>query len=197
MTGNGVNDSTELKKGDLTMREKIDVFDCSEQILKALRRGILLNTNGDKFNSMVISWGHFGILWGKPTFAVYVRENRYTKAQLDKTREFTLSIPLDKPDPRISKVCGMQSGHRIDKVSEACLTLAEPEVNHTPAVAEYPMTLECRVVYSQRQDLSLLPEDIREANYPQDVDGSAPLANRDPHTLYVGEIVSAYILRKD
>ena len=37
------------------MKEKINVFDYSEQIMKALRRGILLNTNGDKFNSMVIS----------------------------------------------------------------------------------------------------------------------------------------------
>ena len=45
------------------MKEKINVFDYSEQIMKALRRGILLNTNGDKFNSMVISWGHFGIIW--------------------------------------------------------------------------------------------------------------------------------------
>ena len=178
-------------------REKIDVFDYTEHILKALRRGILLNTRGEKFNSMVISWGHLGILWGEATFAVYVRENRYTKAQLDQTREFTLSIPLDKPDPTINKICGMQSGHKIDKVREAKLTLADPERIHTPAIAEYPMTLECQVLYSQRQDLSLLPEEIRKADYPQDVDGSAPLANRDPHTVYVGKIVSAYILRED
>ena len=94
------------------MKEKINVFDYSEQIMKALRRGILLNTNGDKFNSMVISWGHFGMIWGEPTFVVYVREHRYTKPQLDKTMEFTLSIPLDKPDPLINKVCGSLSGHQ-------------------------------------------------------------------------------------
>ena len=174
--------------------KKIDVFDYSEHIMKALRKGILLNTNGDKFNSMVISWGHFGIIWGKPTFAVYVRENRYTKAQLDKTREFTISIPMEKSDPLINKVCGMQSGRNIDKVKEAGLTLVAPVTNHTPAVAEYPMTLECKVLYSQKQDLSLLPEDIRKSDYPADVDGTAPLANRDPHTVYIGEIVSAYIL---
>ena len=128
------------------MRKKIDVFDNAEHIMKALRRGILLNTNGDKFNSMVISWGHFGIIWGKPTFAVYVRENRYTKAQLDKTGEFTISIPMDKPDPRINTICGLQSGRNIDKVKEAGLTLIDPQTNHTPAVAEYPMTLECKVL---------------------------------------------------
>ncbi len=176
------------------MRKKIDVFDYSEQIMKALRKGILLNTSGDKFNSMVISWGHFGIIWGKPTFAVYVRENRYTKAQLDQTGEFTISIPLNGPDPHINQICGLQSGRDIDKVKEAGLTLAEPVTNHTPAVAEYPLTLECKVLYVQKQELSLLPEEIRKSNYPADVDGTAPLSNRDPHTVYIGEIVNAYIL---
>ena len=177
------------------MKERIDVFDYSEQIMKALRRGILLNTCGDKFNSMVISWRHFGVIWGEPTFVVYVREHRYTKAQLDKTREFTLSIPLDKPDPLISKVCGSLSGHNIDKVKEANLTLVEAETNNTPAIAEYPLTLECKVLYKQKQDLSLIPEEIRKTSYPQDVDGTNPLANRDPHTAYIGKIVEAYIIR--
>ncbi len=177
------------------MKEKINVFDYSEQIMKALRRGILLNTSGDKFNSMVISWGHFGIIWGEPTFVVYVREHRYTKPQLDKTREFTLSIPLDGPDPQISKVCGSLSGRDIDKVKEAKLTLVEPETNHTPAVAEYPLTLECEVLYTRKQDLALIPEGIRESCYPQDVDWTSPLANRDPHTEYIGRIVDAYIIR--
>ena len=177
------------------MKEKINVFDYSEQIMKALRRGILLNTNGDKFNSMVISWGHFGMIWGEPTFVVYVREHRYTKPQLDKTMEFTLSIPLDKPDLLINKVCGSLSGHHIDKVKEANLTLVNAETNNTPAIAEYPLTLECKVLYTQKQDLSLIPEDIRNADYPQDVDGTNPLANRDPHTAYIGKIVNAYIIR--
>ena len=177
------------------MKEKINVFDYSEQIMKALHRGILLNTMSDKFNSMVISWGHFGIIWGEPTFVVYVREHRYTKPQLDKTMEFTLSIPLDKPDPLISKVCGSLSGHNIDKVKEANRTLVEAETNNTPAIAEYPLTLECKVLYKQKQDLSLIPEDIRKTSYPQDVDGTNPLANRDPHTAYIGKIVDAYIIR--
>ena len=39
------------------------------------------------------------------------------------------------------------------------------------------------------------PEDIREKTYPQDVDGTYPMANRDFHTMYVGEIVDAYIIK--
>lgn len=35
---------------------------------------------------------------------------RYTKAQIDSTNEFTISVPLGEPIPSIAKVCGMQSG---------------------------------------------------------------------------------------
>ncbi len=177
------------------MKEKIRLTEYANLITEALPRGILLNTNGDKFNSMVIAWGGLGTVWGVPAFTVYVRQHRYTKAQLDKTGEFTVSVPLEGPIPQIARVCGTQSGHRIDKVLEAGLTLEEPETIHTPGIREYPLTLECRVLYAQKQELSLLPPEIRERMYPQDEDGSDPMANRDAHTAYVGQIVDAYIIR--
>ena len=52
----------------------------------------------------------------------------FTKEQLDKAGEFTISIPLENPDP-------------------------------------------------------------------QNVDGTYPMTNRDFHTMYVGEIVDAYIIK--
>ncbi len=177
------------------MKEKIIVDDYAGQITAALSKGILLNTNGDKFNSMVIGWGALGRVWNLPAFTVYVREHRYTKSQLDRTGEFTISIPLGEPDPDINRVCGMLSGANIDKVQEAGLTLEEPEAINTPGIREYPLTLECKILYSQEQKLAGIPEDIRIKNYPQDIDGTAPLANRDPHTMYIGQIVAAYIIR--
>lgn len=177
------------------MKERINITDYANMITKALPKGILLNTNGDKFNSMVIGWGHLGTLWSKPTFLVYVRQGRFTKAQLDKTGEFTISVPLDKPDTAINKICGWQSGHKIDKVEEAGLELEDAEVIHTPGVKQYPLTIECKVLYAQDQDLSKIPEDIRKITYPEDVDGSYPMTNKDCHTMYVGEIVDAYIIR--
>ncbi len=179
------------------MKERINVFDYSEHILKALQKGVLLNTCGEKFNSMVISWGHLGVIWGQPTFAVYVREHRYTKAQLDRTREFTISIPLGEPDREINRVCGLESGHKIDKAEKAKLKLVPAQTIRTPVVAQYPLTLECRVLYTQKQDLSLLPEEIRHSAYPENVEGDAPLANKDPHTLYIGQIVDAYIIHEE
>ena len=166
------------------MKEKINVFDYAELITKALKPGILLNTNGEKFNSMVIGWGHLGILWSQETFAVYVRQSRYTKAQMDKTMEFTISVPLEEADEEITRVMGTMSGRDINKADY--VHLEDPDVNHTPGVREYPLTIECEVIYSQDQELDLLDEKIRERAYKDP---------KDYHTLYVGRIVSAYIIR--
>ena len=40
------------------MKEQIHVTDYANQITAALSKGILLNTQADKFNTMVIGWGH-------------------------------------------------------------------------------------------------------------------------------------------
>ena len=85
--------------------------------------------------------------------------------------------------------------YHVDKVREAGLILEDASVIHTPGVRQYPLTLECRILYAQDQDLNLIPENIRSACYPQDVPGTHPMANRDCHTMYVGEIEAAYIIR--
>ena len=177
------------------MKEYIDVNACAPQIMEALKKGILLNTQGEKFNSMVIGWGALGRVWNVPAFTVYVRRGRYTKGLLDAAGEFTISVPLDGVNPEISRVCGSQSGRNVDKAEAAHLTLEPAEVIHTPGVREYPLTLECRVLYAQEQDISILPEAIRDRMYPQNVGSDNPMSNRDPHTAYIGEIVSAYIIR--
>ncbi len=177
------------------MKEKIEITYYANKITEALPKGILLNSKHEKFNSMVIGWGGLGTIWGKPTFTVYVREHRYTKAQLDATGEFTISIPMDKIIPAIAKVCGTQSGRDVDKEKAAHLTLENPEVINVPGIKEYPLTLECKILYSQKQELEKIPADIREQMYPQDVDGTYFMANQDAHTAYIGEIVDAYIIK--
>ncbi len=171
------------------MKEKIEVFEYAKLIGETLRKpGLLLNTNGDKFNNMVIGWGHLGTLWNLPTFVVYVRQSRYTKPQLDKTGEFTISVPLDgKMDPEVLKTCGSLSGRDVDKAK--LFTLVEPETGSTPAIREYPLTLECKILYSQDQDLSKIPEDIVRRFYAKGSDGG------DFHTAYVGLINAAYIIK--
>ena len=50
------------------MKHKISVNDYAQTITAALKGGVLLNTNGDKFNAMVIGWGGLGVCWSKQVF---------------------------------------------------------------------------------------------------------------------------------
>lgn len=177
------------------MKKEIIVFDYTNEIMKALRTGVLLTTKADdKVNSMTVSWGTIGIKWGKPIFQVFVRENRFTKSQLDKNPEFTMNIPYGDFDKKILGFCGNKSGHTIDKIKDLNLTLETPDKISVPGIKELPLTLECKVIYKQKQDPAVIPEEVLETMYPQDVDSSFHGANKDLHTMYYGEIVSAYIL---
>ena len=124
---------------------------------------------------------------------MYVREGRYTRELLDENPEFTINVPMGDYDKNIIAICGSKSGRDIDKVVEAGLTLVEAQEVSVPAIKEFPLTLECKVIYRQPQELELLPEEIVKRSYPQDVPSTNPMANKDFHVTYYGEIVAAYI----
>lgn len=177
------------------MKKEIKVFEYANEIIKAVKAGVLLTTKVDgKVNSMTISWGTLGIEWSKPIFTVFVRENRFTKHQLEKNPEFTINIPYGAFDKKILGICGTKTGHTIDKIKELNLTLETPNIVSVPAIRELPLTLECRVIYKQKQDQCEIAEENKNTFYPQDVDSSFHGANKDFHTAYYGEIVSAYII---
>ena len=178
------------------MKQEINVLDYSNTILKALQTGVLLTTKADdKVNTMTISWGTLGIEWAKPIFTAFVRENRFTKHQLEKNPEFTISIPYGDFNKKILGVSGTKSGHDTNKIAELGLTLETPSVTSVPGMKELPLTLECRVVYQQMQNSNAISEEDRIRFYPQDVPGSFHGANRDYHKAYYGEIVAAYIIK--
>ena len=176
-------------------KRRIEYDEYANTIIKALPSGILLTTKAEgRINSMVIGWGTIGINWGKPVFAAYVRSGRYTCSLLDRNPEFTVNVPLEKADPGIISVCGTKSGRKTDKVKEAGLTTVDPEIISVPAIKEFPLTLECRVIYRQEQAIGLYEKDIAARFYPQDVGSENTGANRDAHVTFFGEIVAAYIL---
>ena len=100
------------------MKKQIEVFDYANDILKAVKTGVLLTTKADdKVNTMTISWGTLGIEWVKTIFTVFVRENRFTKSQLDKNPEFTKKVfSLDKG--QVSDVFETPYGYEIVKVTD-------------------------------------------------------------------------------
>lgn len=177
------------------MNKEINVFDYASEITKAIGKGVLITTKADeKVNSMTISWGMLGIEWGKPIFITFVREGRFTRTLLDKNPEFTVNIPFGTFDKKIIGLCGSKSGRNIDKIKELKLTLVDGEEISVPAIKELPLTLECKVIYKQLQDKKTIPDYIKENMYPQNVGSDNPMANRDYHIAYYGEIVKAYII---
>lgn len=177
------------------MKKEIEAFDYVGEITKAFKTGVLLTTKaGDKVNSMTIGWGTFGVVWEKPIFITFIRENRFTKSQIEKNPEFTVNIPQGAFNKKILDICGTKSGRDVDKIKELGLTLETPKVISVPGIKELPLTLECRVMYQQKHDEQALGEEFKRKFYPQDVDSFFHGANRDFHTAYYGEIVSAYII---
>lgn len=53
-----------------------------------------LVTAGDreKFNTMTISWGGVGIMWGKPVVFTFIRPQRYTFAFMENGDRYTMSF---------------------------------------------------------------------------------------------------------
>lgn len=177
------------------MKKEIDVFAYAKDILTALPQGVLFTTKADsKVNTMTIGWGFLGIEWNQPTFIAMIRTGRFTKEQLDKNPFFTVNIPYSTVNRKALGFCGTTTGRAVDKIKEAGLTLVEPDSINVPAIQEFPLTLECEVVYSQLQDSSTVPDDVKSAFYPAGVDSTNTGANKDYHVLYHGKIVKAYII---
>lgn len=179
------------------MKKQIDVFDYAGTISKAMKKGILLTTkNGDFVNTMTIGWGHVGILWGRPTFVAYVRESRHTRAMLENHGEFTVNIPTGPIDGGILGICGTKSGRDMDKIKELGLTLVDSDHVDVPGIKQLPLTLECKVIYTQKQDVASIPDDLIKRYYPNYIDSNVSFADADGHYCFVAEIVGSYLIEE-
>ena len=175
------------------MKKQIDAFDYAGHICKAMKKGTLLTTKvGDKVNTMTIGWGKIGIEWNRPIFIAYVRETRFTKQLLEESSAFTVNIPLGEVDARILSYCGTKSGRDTDKIRDLGLQLIDSELVDVPGIQQFPLTLECKVIYKQKQDLGVMPQNVIDRFYPAiDEDGF-----QDYHIAYYGEIVNAYLIEE-
>lgn len=172
------------------MKREVNVWDYAGKILEVMDKGILMTTAaGGEQNTMVIGWGHLGIIWGKPTFCAYVRESRHTKKLVDANREFTINVPLGAVDKNIIAVCGTKSGRDMDKFRELGLETEPGMTVSVPGIRQLPLTLECKVLYQQDQESSAIDSACLQRYYtPGTRNGT------DFHTVYIGEITAAYII---
>ena len=157
------------------------IYDMEKGMKELTSKGAFLTVNGGgKTNTMTISWGFIGFMWGKPQFITVVRPQRYTKEILDSNADsFSISIPYDDKLKEALGICGTKSGRDIDK-SKVVEFIPSLSIT-SPVVAGCDLYYECRINTSQALDGSLLPAAIAKEFYENDF-----------HYLYIGEIVECY-----
>ena len=146
--------------------------------------GTIYNMTHDSFNGMwtlQLLGCVLSIIWIITLgLAFYERE---------KNGEFTISIPREGSPRKLIADCGSNSGRDMDKAKEFGFSYVAGETVNVPAVKEYPLVLECKVIYKQLQDENAISPDNLEKFYPKD-----ELGKRDIHMAYTAEITKAYIL---
>lgn len=130
----------------------------------------------ESFNTMTISWGGLGTLWGKPVATVYVKPVRYTHEFLERSDFFTVSFYPEECRKALM-LLGSLSGRDGDKVKKAGLTPVA--AGESVTFREARATLLCRKIYRQDLDTAAMPEQVVRAFYETEA----------PHTMYIGQVV--------
>jgi flavin reductase (DIM6/NTAB) family NADH-FMN oxidoreductase RutF len=153
------------------MKFETDIFSVFDKKWALLTAG-----NKDSFNTMTVSWGGMGTIWGKPVATVYVRTSRYTHEFMDREGYFTVSF-FPEEYRKVLSVLGSKSGRDMDKMNGSGLTAKALQKSVTFDEAE--ITLVCRKMFMQR----LEPSNIT------DPDAAKFYAGDAPHDMYIGEVV--------
>ena len=147
--------------------------------------GLLTAGTPEKCNTMTVSWGMLGEVWGVDATMVFVRPQRYTKEFMDANDSFTLSfLPKGKDSKKIHGICGTQSGRDIDKIAATGLTPVA--LDDSVYFAQAQTVIFCRKLAAQGFDPAGFLTDVPKAMYPE----------KDYHTFYVGKI-EKILIRND
>lgn len=159
-----------------TMRE------LKESPVKMIADDWALLTAGEKddFNTMTVSWGGVGELWGRDVVFVFVRPQRYTYEFMEKYDRFTLSF-FGGAQKKALGVCGAKSGREIDKCKETGLVPADAFGGVTFKQAK--TVLVCKKIAFQDLDpAGFLDSSIMDT-----------YALKDFHRMYVGAVEKVLI----
>ena len=156
----------------MCMNFNTDIFETFDKKWALLTAG-----TKEKFNTMTISWGGLGTIWGKPVATVYVRTSRYTYEFMENSDYFTVSFYPEEYKKTLG-VLGSKSGRDMDKMHVEGLTSVE--AGDSVSFQEAELTLVCRKLFKQQLDpKNMLPE-VAEQFYGSDA----------PHDMFIGEVVA-------
>lgn len=132
--------------------------------------------NKEKCNTMTVSWGGFGVLWGKNVAFIFIRDSRYTKEFIDENDFFSISFASESYREALN-YCGSNSGRDVDKYKEAGLTVARR--HDIPYIDEANLVLLCSKMAAVPITEASLSKSLMDKWY----------ADKDMHVLYVAEII--------
>ena len=164
----------------------LNSFNCN--IIRMVDDGLLL-TAGDfntrSFNSMTISWGSIGFIWGRPLAQVFVHPSRYTYEFMEKYDSFTITAIPGNRQGSILTVLGTKSGRNMDKINHSGLTPIPSVHIPSPTYEEAELTVECRkICHADFHAEAFAPyyrEEMKSSTY---------------HRAYLGEVVGIYGIDK-
>ena len=130
----------------------------------------------DKHNSMTISWGGVGTLWGKPVVTVYVKPCRYTHAFMEENEYFVVSF-FNEEYRKALGIIGSFSGK--DTRKDDLARLSPYGYNGVTIYKEAETVFICKKIYQNDLDINSIPDEEKDQHYKEQA----------PHTMYIGEVV--------
>ena len=137
---------------------------------------LLCAGNKEHHNTMTVSWGGMGTLWGKPVVTVYVKPCRYTFGFMNDSEYFTVSFYPEAYKKSLA-VMGTKSGRDINKDEVSGLTVKP--LGQAVTYEEAEVTVVCRKIYWQDLVRENIPQEEIERFY----------TTEEPHRIFVGEVV--------
>ncbi|GEM_PF-3313511 len=169
----------EAKKG-LPLK---NLFEMSGEVFTRLDKGAFLTTKSEgRKNTMIISWGALGEIWGKPMMMIMVRKSRFTHDILEKSRGFTVSFTEPGMFNQEKGVAGTMSGRSLNKFAKTGLMIKDAKYVDAPVLDIPGMHFECSIFYTTDVDAGGMSKENFEEFY----------SDNDIHTLYFAEIIEAY-----
>jgi flavin reductase (DIM6/NTAB) family NADH-FMN oxidoreductase RutF len=167
--------------------KQVDYLKIAEKAMNQISKGAFLTVQaGDDLNIMTIGWASIGFMWGRPMLTIMVRKSRYTHTIIERSSEFTVSVPAVAKMTRELEFCGTESGKEKDKLKECNLRLFPAEKIKTPIIDIAGIHFECKIAYKSAIDPLYLEQSYKHL-YPA----------KDYHTIYYGEIVFCYSIDKN
>ena len=102
---------------------------------------------GERSNIITVAWA--GTVCSDPAMvSISVRSERYSHDIIEETGEFVINLVTEKLTGPCDW-CGVKSGRDHDKFREQGLTEYKSEFMDTPAIAESPVNIYCKVIKTE------------------------------------------------